>query len=216
MISLNNNKIPFFSVIICTFNRKKLISNAIASLINQSYEDWEAIIIDDGSSDNTFDSIQKYCNSDSRIRYMYHSNRGAGNSKNSGIIASSGLFITFLDSDDSYKVEHLNIRRESLLSNPDIDLMHGGVQIIGNKYVPDFDNPEKIIHLKDCVIGGTFFFRKNTALELGGFPSVRFGDDSIFYRKYRAAGKVIAKIENKTYIYNRESEDSLCNLLLNT
>ncbi len=214
MISLNNNKIPFFSVIICTFNRKNIISHSINSLLKQSFQDWEAIIVDDGSKDNTFELISEYCNQDSRIRYMYHSNRGVGSSKNAGIIASNGIYITFLDSDDTYKNNHLEIRRSALISNQNIDLLHGGVNIIGNEYVPDVDNPNKQIHLSECAIGGTFFFKKKSALEVGGFPNQRFGDDSIFYRKFVDAGKIIGKIENETYIYNRTTEDSLCNILL--
>ena len=215
MISLNNNKIPFFSVIICTFNRKNVLLRAINSLFNQKFEDWEAIIVDDGSDDGTFELIKELASADDRIRYNYHSNRGTGNSRNSGILASAGMFITFLDSDDEYHPTHLAIRRKVLIDNPGVDLLHGGVKIIGNKYVPDAYNPGKKIHLNECVIGGTFFFKKQLAIEMGGFSSKRFGDDTDFYQRVYSTGKFIGKIENKTYIYHRESPDSLCNVILN-
>jgi hypothetical protein len=70
-----------------------------------------------------------------------------------------------------------------------------------------------MIHLDDCAIGGTFVVRRDIALELEGFPSVRYGDDALFHEKAQRQGVVIASTDAKTYIYNRESEDSLCTIV---
>jgi len=164
MIPVHQKEIPFFSVIICTFNRSIELQSAIESLLNQSEHDWEAIIVDDGSNDTTFRVAQAFCNEDRRIRYCYHSNKGVGLSKNTGILAASGMFITFLDSDDTYKVDHLQTRKEMLLSYPEIDLLHGGCEVNGDLFVADKNDPTTQIALDDCVIGGTFFIKKSTVV----------------------------------------------------
>lgn len=74
----------------------------------------------------------------------------------------------------------------------------------------DKDNPEKTIHLDECVIGGTFVIKRSTALALGGFAALRYADDSEFYERCFQQGYSIGKTDAATYIYHRETEDSLC------
>lgn len=211
MITTQSHIIPFFSVIICTYNREKLLKRALDSLINQSEKDWEAIIVDDGSSDNTFELCKKYVDCHPNIKYIFHKNRGQSLSRNTGILASSGIYITFLDSDDEYDENHLLIRKDCLIQNPDVDFIHGGVKIIGNEFVPDKDNPSKMIHIKDCVIGGTFFIKNTVAIELDGFDNVKYGDDALFYEKVKDNNFQIGVLDYPTYIYHRDSPDSICN-----
>ncbi|MBI5323918.1 MAG: glycosyltransferase family 2 protein [Ignavibacteriae bacterium] len=212
---MNNTKIqpPFFSVIICTFNRTGLISRAIDSLLNQTEKDWEAVIIDDGSTDNTKEIVNNYLEKQSNINYFFQKNHGSGYSKNEGLNNSSGQYITFLDSDDEYLPEHLSNRKKILLAHPEIDLLHGGAIIIGNPYVPDIENPGKPIHLDNCIVGGTLFIERDTALKIGGFKSLRFGEDYEFYQRALKNNFRIMKTEDQTYIYHRDGEDSLCDYL---
>ena len=208
-----NNSIaqqPFFSVIICTFNRAALLCRAIDSLLSQTEADWEAIIINDGSIDNTKENIFKYLKQNPNIKYFEQENHGSGYSKNEGLMQSSGQYITFLDSDDEYMTEHLSIRKKILLENPDIDLIHGRAKIIGNPYVPDIENPGKQIHLDNCIIGGTLFIKRESTLQIGGFTDMRFGEDYEFYQRALKNNFIIMKTEVQTYIYHRDGEDSLC------
>jgi len=90
------------SVIIATFNRAHLISRAIDSVLTQSHQNFEMIIADDGSDDNTEEVVKNY--SDSRIKYFkLQKNGGPGRAKNFGVEMASGETITFLDSDDYYE-----------------------------------------------------------------------------------------------------------------
>lgn len=214
MYSVNKRKIPFFSVIITTFNRDDIVSRAIDSLIAQSYTDWEAIIVDDGSTDNTKTIIDHYIQKYSNIRYLFHSNRGCGLSKTAGIIASTGLYITFLDSDDEYAADHLEIRKSILVENPEVALVHGGIKVIGDPFVPDAENHNHKIHLKDCNVGGTFFFRKDLFERIGGYSEKHFADDKDFFSKVEKAGLVIGRTYQETYIYHRDSQDSICNQIM--
>ena len=210
MLTSYSKRIPFFSVIMCTFNRNHLISRAIDSLLLQVEKDWECIIVDDGSIDETFHTVKKYADKYSNVKYIYHSNKGTGLSRNAGILAASGMFITFLDSDDEYHPDHLSIRKTILEEYTNLDLLHGGVDIIGNPYVTDKNDYTKQIHLSECVIGGTFVIPRYKLHQIGGFSNLRYADDADLYQKAVDASWNIAKIDYPTYIYHRDSPDSLC------
>lgn len=204
---------PFFSVVICTFNRADRLPQAVESVVNQKETDWEIVVVDDGSSDNTFEVVKHYIERGVRLRYMYHGNRGTALSRNAGITAAVGLFVTFLDSDDYYRQDHLYVRRQILIENPEIDLLHGGVTIVGSEFVPDKNDPERLISIKSCVVGGTFVMRREKMLDLDGFPPVRFADDTQFFEKAMQSDMSVARIDIPSYVYVRTSPDSLCNIV---
>lgn len=101
-----NRKSPLFSVIIPVYNREKVISKCIKSVLNQTFENWELILVDDCSIDNSIQKISEF--KDIRIRLLRNNhNRGPAFSRNLGIKESTGLIISFLDSDDEYFPEFL-------------------------------------------------------------------------------------------------------------
>ena len=211
MLKINKYRQPFFSIIICTYNRSGLLKRALVSLIRQSEKDWEAIVVDDGSTDSSAEIIFSYIERHNNIKYIYHPNRGLGLSRNTGISLASGKYISFLDSDDEYADNHLDSRKQILMDNPGICLLHGGAKVIGNPMVPDVNNPGKMIPVKDCIIGGTFFIKREIAMESGGFDDLNFGDDSRFFKKIESMGCKVHKTNLKTYIYYRDIPDSICN-----
>jgi glycosyltransferase involved in cell wall biosynthesis len=207
---------PFFSVIITTFNRANILHRAVNSLLAQTESDWEAVIVNDGSTDDTEEILRDLSPRYTQIKSYEQNNQGAGLSKNFGISKSSGKYITFLDSDDEYKPEHLSLIKKYLNVHPEIEFLHGTADIIGNPYVPDFNNPGHLIHLDNCIIGGTFVFKKAILEHTGGFPILKFGDDITFYNIVFTLKLKIAKVDYKTYIYYRDNDDSLCNIILKT
>lgn len=94
---------PLFSIILPTYNRGHLLPKAIQSVINQTFPDWELIIVDDGSTDSTKELVGSY--SDKRIRYIYQENQERSTARNNGIENARGDFICFLDSDDYFLTE---------------------------------------------------------------------------------------------------------------
>jgi len=99
-------KNPTVSVIISTYNRAHLIGRAIQSVLNQTYQDFEVIVVDDGSTDNTEEIVKSF--NDPRIRYIRHEkNKGAAAARNTGIKAARGKYIAFQDSDDEWLPEKL-------------------------------------------------------------------------------------------------------------
>ena len=97
-----------FSVILPTYNRAKFIEGAITSVLNQDYLNWELIIIDNFSKDNTQEIVEKF--NDKRIKYIKYKNNGIiAKSRNYGIKLSKGNYLAFLDSDDWWYSKKLTI-----------------------------------------------------------------------------------------------------------
>lgn len=108
---------PFFSIILPTYNRAHFLPKAIESVLKQTFEDWELIIVDDGSTDNTKEVVAKY--QDSRIRYIYQKNQERSAARNNGIDQAQGEYICFLDSDDYYLPERLQKLFEIIIKTVD-------------------------------------------------------------------------------------------------
>jgi glycosyltransferase involved in cell wall biosynthesis len=101
------DSLPFFSIILPTYNRAKFLRRAIESVLSQTYDNWEFIIVDDGSTDNSKEIIDSYI--DSRVRYIYQQNSERSTARNKGIDSSKGKYICFLDSDDYYMPDCLSV-----------------------------------------------------------------------------------------------------------
>lgn len=109
---------PFFSVIIPSYNRASLISKTISSVINQSFSDWECILVDDGSIDNTKEVVDALISQDARIKYVFQDNAERSAARNNGITQAKGDYVCFLDSDDFYLENHLqNLYEEIVAKN---------------------------------------------------------------------------------------------------
>jgi glycosyltransferase involved in cell wall biosynthesis len=115
---------PQVSVIIPAYNRADMIGDAIQSVLDQTYADWELIVVDDGSEDNTADVIAGY--DDPRISYIYQDNRKLPGARNTGIRAASGPYVAFLDSDDLFLPHKLEWQVAALDAQPELGLIAGG------------------------------------------------------------------------------------------
>jgi glycosyltransferase involved in cell wall biosynthesis len=200
-------------VVLCTFNRAPLLPRALDSLLEQEEPAWEAVVVDDGSTDGTAELVREYVDRDPRIRYLYHRRRGLALSRNTGAAAAAGRFVTFLDSDDRYEPGHLAARRRRLEEDPSADFLHGGFRVIGSPYVPDMNDPTRLVHLDECVVGATFVLPPETLAHLGGFPDRSYACDGKLFESAVRAGLRIVKVDEPTYVYDRTSSDSQCNRL---
>lgn len=99
---------PKVSIIIATYNRERFLFEAISSVFAQTYQDFELIIVDDGSTDNTSSMISQF--NDARLHYIYQANQGRSHARNAALRLAKGEYITFLDSDDLYLPHKLAIQ----------------------------------------------------------------------------------------------------------
>lgn len=211
MVELYKSASPIVTVIMVTYNRAEYLDRSIGSFLNQTFKNTELLVIDDGSEDNTFEVVLKYMMAHDNIRYLRHSNRNISLSKNVGLKAAAGRYITFLDSDDALKPDYLESRVDYMEHHPEMDMIEGGVIIIGNPYVKDRNNPERLIHLSECHIGATYFGKTEVFLSSGGYDkSITYSEDSQFWTKVEKKYKT-GKFDYPGYIYYRDTPGSVCN-----
>lgn len=196
---------PFFTVILATYNRATRIDKAITSVLNQTFSDFELIVVDDGSRDATKKHVKKFKN----VRLISAKHNGVARARNLGLKKAQGTFITFIDSDDSYRKDHLEKHYKTILKNKDIDFFYGGVKVKGSKFVPDFDHPGKKVNVDNCKSAGTFFIKKNVLRKVGGFPELDFAEDYMLYKIVKANGYKIKRLYTKSYIYDRTGSKSI-------
>ncbi|MCC7354412.1 MAG: glycosyltransferase [Anaerolineae bacterium] len=115
---------PKVSVITPTYNRADMLGDAIQSVLAQDLTDWELIVVDDGSRDNTREVVAGFA--DPRIRYIYQENKGLPGARNTGIRNGQGQYVAFLDSDDLFSPGKLTSQAEMLDERPDLGLVAGG------------------------------------------------------------------------------------------
>lgn len=145
------------SIITPVHNSFSHIEDTIQSVLQQTFSDWELILIDDKSSDNGMDILAKYVRQDSRIRLLKNSkNQGAAITRNKGIEASEGRYIAFLDSDDLWEPEKLETQLKFMTENDYAFSFTAYRKFKNEKIIGIQEVPEKVTHkelLKTCSIG---------------------------------------------------------------
>jgi glycosyltransferase involved in cell wall biosynthesis len=185
---MNNttSETPFFSVIIPTFNRAHSIAKAIESVINQNFQNWELIIIDDGSKDHTQSVVEKY--PDNRIKYHFQQNTERSQARNNGIKMAEGQYICFLDSDDEFCHHHLtsfynfiqklNYPVAMIFSNPIV--INNGKESIEN--VLSYEGVDALTYiLKNSIIPDRVCIHQSIFKEYKFNPKIHIGEDTILW-----------------------------------
>ncbi len=108
---------PAISVIIATYNRAHLIAETLESVLAQAYRDFEIIVVDDGSTDNTREVVARY---ETRVRYIYQKNRGPSAARNRGVREARGSWISIQDSDDLSAANHLAVLHAYAETHPNV------------------------------------------------------------------------------------------------
>ena len=98
-----NEKSLRFSIVMCCYNLGNLVNESINSILNQDYTNYELLVVNDGSSDNTVNKLKEYASKDGRVKYIENKHCGASEARNTGIDNSTGDYIMFCDSDDYYE-----------------------------------------------------------------------------------------------------------------
>lgn len=156
---------PLVSIIMPTFNREKLLPVAIKSILNQTYTNWELLVVDDRSTDNTKELIEHYSNKDGRIKYLLNErSKGPSGARNFGIHHAEGKYIAFLDSDDEWLEHHLSSSLEVLLNEKVKVCFAGYYERVNGKIVSSEDFKKRkslekaVILLKPRIKGKLVFF----------------------------------------------------------
>ncbi len=202
------------SIVLCTFNRVGLLPRAIESVLQQTYPQWELIIVNDGSTDDTAAVIEMYRNRDERILTINQSNLGLAESRNNAMERASGLYFALIDDDDEYLPAHIEKRVQYLETNPDVDIIWGGLDPQGPEeqhYVMDMENPGQKIHLNDCFVSGTLFGKISVFRELGGFRDLDYAEDWDFIKRAKES-YTVHQVYFPTYLYYIDAPNRLSDL----
>lgn len=119
---------PEISIVMPAYNAAKYITESITSVLSQSFTGWELIVVNDGSTDKTAEIVTGFCR-DARIKLINQPNKGVSAARNAGISAAQGKFITFLDADDAYLPENLQVKYESICAEPGIEYAYSDIML---------------------------------------------------------------------------------------
>lgn len=225
--------IPKISVVVPCYNQGKFLSEALDSVLAQTLQEWECIVVDDGSTDNSADIAKAYCAKDNRIRYVYQENAGPSAARNKGVSLTSAPLVFFLDGDDVILSELLGLGVEYMEKHTDCILYYTKGEYFGSRhgeFILNYTSYRDLLVANSidclCIVRRTDFER------VGGFDEGLFGyedweffirllyhNDTIYKEpqilfKYRCNGspssvnyQAKARNDEKTmYIYNKHIE----------
>jgi len=215
---------PLISVIIPSYNVEKYLADACNSVIEQTYSKWEALIIDDGSTDKTSEIAKEYCNKNERFKYIYKENAGLSAARKTGIYNCKGEFIQFLDADDillptrfetllkEYTTTEINVILYTDFWVGLDDSVHGkritSSRPIGLNKDLDFDDLYFPWHQKFLFVPACLFFKREHFENIKYDSSLRAVEDWDLYLSLASSGYKFRPINNKLVVY-RNNPDGL-------
>jgi O-antigen biosynthesis protein len=207
---------PLVSVIIPVYNSAQYIQKAIASVLQQTYRNYEIIVVDDGSTDETRSKLELY---QPKIRYIFQENQGSAAARNTGIKLAQGELIAFLDSDDYWSMpEKLTKQVACFEQNPDLGGINTGWKIVdgAGKHIKTVQPWHKAPQLdletwlkKKCVRTSAMMFRKEWLEKVGGFdPELRQSHDVDLILRLSLAGCETDWLKEETVCYRQHDSNT--------
>ena len=184
-------KSPLVSVVMSVFNGDKYLIDSINSILNQSYKEFEFIIINDGSTDGTSQILNEYAKKDSRVSIINHMNMGLTKSLNIGVGLAKGELIARQDADDISLPIRLEKQVNHIMRDPHSDLIASWYYIINGegdllleRKLPKTKIVKKLMKFENLICHSSFIFRKDKFQELGGYDENRkYGQDKYLWIK---------------------------------
>lgn len=205
---------PLISVIVPCYNQAQYLDECLQSVLDQTYQDWECIIVNDGSPDNTEEVANQWLAKDSRFKYLYKENGGLSSARNAGINEAEGEWILPLDSDDFISLDYLDLGQKYFY-NQTVKVIYCEAQKFG-KVNEAWKLP--IFSLANLaannVIFCTAFFRKRDWSILGGYDeNLLTGiEDWEFWISLLKNGGEVIKIEKTCFFYRIKDNSMITNL----
>ena len=119
------------SIIVPCYNQAQYLPEALDSVLEQSYHNWECIIVDDGSPDNTFEIANRYCEIDKRFKYLHKENGGISSARNAGINIATGKYILPLDADDYIHKDYISKAMAEFTNDTSVDVVYSYGRFFG-------------------------------------------------------------------------------------
>ncbi|HYK77843.1 MAG TPA: glycosyltransferase family A protein [Daejeonella sp.] len=202
------------TVLMSVYNSEKYLKEAIRSILNQTYRDFEFIIIDDGSSDNSRDIIEQFAAEDPRIVFVKnHQNMGLGASLNRGIKLASGKYIARQDADDLSAPNRLSVQLKHALENQEVDIIgsdcyeidiYDNIIFENRHHSAQNDFMGNLLSRKGIFAHGSAFLKKDKLLEVGLYDSrFYFTQDIELWLRLISNGAKVHIMNQLLYSYRR-------------
>ncbi|MFV8356768.1 glycosyltransferase family 2 protein [Flavobacterium sp. XS1P32] len=176
------------SIIVPCYNQAQYLHEALQSVLDQTYTNWECIIVNDGSPDDTKQIAQKWVEKDLRFKYIYKENGGLSSARNAGLAVAVGEFIQFLDSDDLIEKSKLEYQLAFMLDHPTIDISVSGYRYFGknqneklilgrNNFLPEIAIMEhdidiiNVLNLRNPMVISAPLYKRNVFNIIGLFDT---------------------------------------------
>ncbi len=234
-MNIKDTHIPTVSIIMPTYNRIRMLEKAIQSVFDQSYKDWELIIIDDASTDETEARMKELDCREEAVRYMRIpkiENKGISEYLNIGLRNARGKYIARIDDDDFWcHKDKLKLQVEFLEKNPEYVVVGGGVILVdgeGNelfRYLKKESDEEirSFALFSNPFTHATVMFKKELALKLGGYKIIKHVEDMELWLRMGKHGKLYNMKEyfitymtagqNKSFTHQRENSRTVLEVL---
>lgn len=208
---------PLVSVIMPVYNCDRYISQAVESILAQTYQSYEIIVIDDGSTDNTRLALQPYFEA---IRYVYQENQGVSVARNHGISLARGELIAFLDADDFFLPDKLAAQVGVFDAQPNLGIVHSGWRRVNQQgdtindetpwdYVPKLDL-EGWLRWKPIGTMGTLMFRRDWLQRVGSFePGLGQAEDVDLVLRLALHGCETDWLRQSTVCYRQHDRNTM-------
>ncbi len=204
------------SIIVPVYNAEKYLHRCIQSILNQSYENWEAIFVNDGSTDSSLNILQDYAKRDNRFRIINKVNGGVSSARNAGLDALKTDYFTFVDADDSISPYFLQKTLEAAIAN-DSKLVVTDFKFQGNTCGLYFSGLVKMIpeQYVKCIVSGPYAklyksqIVNNSNNRLRFHEDMTFREDYVFTTSYAVMIDKFYAIDEPLYNYHYDAEDSL-------
>ena len=217
---------PFITVVIPAYNHERFIGDALESVLFQTIQDWELIVVDDGSTDATALVVQQY--RDSRFRLLRQTNSGAPSALNRGINEAKGKWIAFLNSDDRFHANKLERHLQAHQSNPNIEASASRVRYIDASGIPKNSYSYYTLRYRSMIRKASYahslfaslvlenhlittsclFAKRDALLEVGGFADFRYVHDWFMFLSLASRGKFVV-IEEELSDYRRHAGNTI-------
>lgn len=211
---------PLVSIIMPVYNCEKYISEAIESVLSQSYQNWELLIVDDGSTDHSPEIIDRYAQKDVRIQSFHNKNEGVSAARNFALSKISGELVTFIDSDDVYHPDRLHRMVQIFEKYPNCDIVFSRhTEFTGEwKYreasssgeIKVYDD-EILIHVisdtKNHFVWNAMI--RSSIARKEQFAPIRFAEDHCYIRDCAWHCRQMAVSEDVLYFYRRDNENAM-------
>lgn len=201
---MNQNTNIIVTVIVPAYNYANFIGECLDSVLSQTFKNWECIVIDNGSTDNTQEIVKSYSNKDGRIKYHYTNQKGVSLARNLAVSLSHGTYLLPLDADDKIDPTYLEKAVNIMNQNPEISLVYCNAILFGSvnkKWIlPDFNYKAMLI---ENSIFCTALIKKNEFLAVNGYNvnMVEGFEDWDFWIKYLANNKKVYKLNDILFYY---------------